>query len=204
MDSQNTIPTVVGFGDDLLDRIVQAHQRVQEREDRAVAALVQAAVPFALGGSNATAVWIATVDEGAVRGVRNVELVISRSDLNIASESLQTVGFVSSKKADQLRFLDGADGKWRSALEITFAGESVQGKSPGYKAPGVDDSLSIRGHRVLSLKSLVAFQLARYRLDDVVDLRDMIGVGLIDDSWPKKFIPELAARLQELLDDPDG
>jgi hypothetical protein len=32
----------------------------------------------------------------------------------------------------------------------------------------------------------------------------MIGVGLIDGSWVKRFPPELAARLQVLLDDPKG
>jgi hypothetical protein len=35
-------------------------------------------------------------------------------------------------------------------------------------------------------------------------LLDMIGVGLIDDTWPARFPAELAERLQQLLDDPDG
>jgi hypothetical protein len=35
-------------------------------------------------------------------------------------------------------------------------------------------------------------------------LRDLIGVGLIDTSWPAKLPPELAARLQQILDTPDG
>jgi hypothetical protein len=32
----------------------------------------------------------------------------------------------------------------------------------------------------------------------------MIGVGLIDASWPAKFPADLGARLQQLLDDPNG
>jgi hypothetical protein len=32
----------------------------------------------------------------------------------------------------------------------------------------------------------------------------MIGVGLIDSSWLARFQPELAGRLQELIDDPEG
>jgi hypothetical protein len=36
------------------------------------------------------------------------------------------------------------------------------------------------------------------------DIRDMIDVGIIDQSWTTQFHPELAARLQELQDDPDG
>jgi hypothetical protein len=35
-------------------------------------------------------------------------------------------------------------------------------------------------------------------------LRDMIDVELIDQSWCQRLPPELAARLQELLDNPEG
>jgi hypothetical protein len=38
----------------------------------------------------------------------------------------------------------------------------------------------------------------------VVHLLDMIGVGLVDITWPARFPPALAQRLQELLDDPNG
>jgi hypothetical protein len=37
-----------------------------------------------------------------------------------------------------------------------------------------------------------------------VHLRDLIGVGLIDATWPQRFLSELAARLQQLLDNPEG
>jgi len=32
----------------------------------------------------------------------------------------------------------------------------------------------------------------------------MIDVGLIDGTWPAKYLGELGQRLQQLLDDPDG
>ena len=47
-------------------------------------------------------------------------------------------------------------------------------------------------------------KLTSYRRKDQVHLLDMIDVELIDDTWPSRFIPDLADRLQELLDDPDG
>ena len=47
-------------------------------------------------------------------------------------------------------------------------------------------------------------KLASFRLIDRVHLRDLIGVGLIDQTWPARLTPELAARLQQLLDNPDG
>ena len=39
---------------------------------------------------------------------------------------------------------------------------------------------------------------------DCTHLRDMIGVGLIDRSWLTKLSPELAERLQHILDTPDA
>jgi hypothetical protein len=32
----------------------------------------------------------------------------------------------------------------------------------------------------------------------------MILIGLLDASWPSRFPPSLAQRLQALLDDPEG
>jgi len=46
--------------------------------------------------------------------------------------------------------------------------------------------------------------VSRYSLNDRVDLRDMLDVGLIDASWKSRFSPELAARLQQLIDTPEG
>jgi hypothetical protein len=47
-------------------------------------------------------------------------------------------------------------------------------------------------------------KLNSYRRKDQTHLQDMIGVGLIDASWPARFEPSLGERLQTLLDDPDG
>ena len=45
---------------------------------------------------------------------------------------------------------------------------------------------------------------ASFRVKDRVHIQDMIGVGLIDETWPDRFIPELAAGLRSILDDPEG
>jgi hypothetical protein len=37
-----------------------------------------------------------------------------------------------------------------------------------------------------------------------VHLQDLIALGLIDGAWLPRCVPEHAARLQQLLDDPDG
>jgi hypothetical protein len=70
--------------------------------------------------------------------------------------------------------------------------------------PDVDEAVSFRAFRVLGLEALVRMKLTSYRLKDRVHLLDMIGIGLVDASWPARFPQELAGRLQQLLDTPDG
>jgi hypothetical protein len=44
-------------------------------------------------------------------------------------------------------------------------------------------------------------ELVRHRQ---LHLLDMLDVGLIAATWPARYPPELAARLQHLIDTPDG
>lgn len=54
----------------ILERMVRAVEKVRERLARATSALEKAKVPYAVVGGNAIAVWVATVDEAAVRNTR--------------------------------------------------------------------------------------------------------------------------------------
>ncbi len=47
-------------------------------------------------------------------------------------------------------------------------------------------------------------KLTSFRDKDRVHLRDLIDVGLVDQSWCERLPPHLAARLKELLNHPDG
>lgn len=58
--------------------------------------------------------------------------------------------------------------------------------------------------RVLELDALVRVKLTAFRDEDKTHLRDLIDVGLIDDTWPRKYPPELGGRLQHLIDTPGG
>ena len=97
----------------------------------------------------------------------------------------------------------GPGAKARDAVHVLFAGEKVRSE---YVLPAADVSEVVRskGFCVISLEALVRMKLTSYRLKDRVHLLDMIGVGLIDNSWPKRFPAELASRLQSLLDNPDS
>jgi hypothetical protein len=100
-------------------------------------------------------------------------------------------------------FLDGPGAKARDAVHVIFSGEKVR---PEYVAavPDVAESVSFKSYRVLALEAVVRMKLTSYRDKDKMHVRDMIGVGLVDATWPARYPPELAARLQHLLDTPDG
>jgi hypothetical protein len=54
------------------------------------------------------------------------------------------------------------------------------------------------------LEQLVVMKLMSNGRKDLTHLDDLVKVGLIDASWPAKFPPELGARLQHILDTPEG
>src|SRR5271165_4561931 len=97
----------VGMDGTILDRMEQAAAKVRERLLRAVAALNEAGIPYAVAGGNAIASWVATVDEGAVRTTRDIDLLIRRDDLPAVTFALEQHGFVRDELFDIVMFRDG-------------------------------------------------------------------------------------------------
>jgi hypothetical protein len=194
---------VVGMSLDILDRMERAVANVRERLLRATAALNQAGVPYAVVGGNAVASWVASIDAGAMRTTRDVDLLVRRSDLPTVTTALEGVGFVHDELLDVVMFRDGAEGKPSEAIHLLFAGEKTR---PDHllPAPAIQTVNDPANFPVLVLESLVAMKLMSNRLKDRVHILDMIGVRLIDSSWLAKFPPELAERLKQLLDNPDA
>jgi len=100
-------------------------------------------------------------------------------------------------------FLDGPDAKARDAVHVIFAGERVSPSDP-VPAPDITEAEDLQSHRTLTLEALVRMKLTAFRDKDRMHVRDMIDVELIDASWCARLPPELAARLQLLLDTPNG
>jgi hypothetical protein len=194
---------VESFGEDVLERMVLAVEKVRERLLRSTAALESASIPYAVIGGNAVAAWVSKVDPGAARNTVGVDLMVNRSDFAIVKSTLESAGFVHYDLMDVNMFLDGPQGRPRDAVHLLFAGEKVR---PGYIEPAPDLKATEQHEtfRVLDFESLVRMKLTSYRRKDQVHLLDMIEVGLLDATWLKRFQPELASRLQELLDNPDG
>jgi len=183
--------------------MVRAVERVKERLLRATAALEAAGVDYAVAGGNAVAAWVATLDAAAVRNTQDVDILLRRRDLDAAARSLQHVGFVRRHAAGIDLFLDGANASARDAVHVVVAGEKVREEYPS-PAPDVGESQKFDQFRVLSLEALVRMKLTSFRRKDQVHLQDMLDIGLIDAAWIAHLPTELAARLQHLIDTPEG
>jgi hypothetical protein len=186
-----------------LERLERAVEKVRQRLLRAAAALETAGVPYAVIGGNAVMAWVEQVDEAAVRFTQDVDIVLRRADIDRAEQALAAAGFVRRRAAGIEMFLDGPGAKARDAVHVIFAGERVRPDDLA-AAPDVTASESFQAYRVLTLEALVQMKLTSFRRKDQVHLLDMLGVGLIDATWPARYPPALAARLQHLIDTPDG
>jgi hypothetical protein len=186
-----------------LERMVTAPKKVRERLLRSTRALEQSKIPYAIAGANAVAAWVASVDESAVRNTPDVHLLVRELDFEHAKETLTQVGFVHHRKAVANLFLDGAEGSERQAVRVWFAGMKLRDDSI-WQTPDVNDALPLDTLRVLNLEPLVRWELAVFRTVNMVHVRDLIDVGLIDKSWLPRLPDELAIRLKELLLDAEG
>ncbi len=193
----------IRYGDVSWERMIRAVEKVRQRVLRAASALEKAGIPYAVAGGNAVAAWVSRVDESAVRNTQDVDIVLRRSDLEAAKVALAEAGFVYHYSFGIDMFLDGPDARPRDAVHIVFAGEKVR---PDYPAPvpDVSESEATESFRIVALESLVRMKLTSFRDKDRMHLRDFLEVGLIDANWIQRFPPELAARLQHLVDTPDG
>lgn len=187
----------------LLDRMVTAVERVRERLRRAVKALEAGGVPYAVVGGNAVAAWVATIDPAAVRNTQDVDILLRRGDLDAAERALAAVGFVRVELLGIEMFLDGAGGGPRDAVHVIIAGEKIR---PQYAlaAPDVSEAAMPDDFRVVALESLLRMKLTSYRDKDRTHVRDFLEVGLIDASWVARLPADLGARLQALIDTPEG
>ncbi|MBY0513059.1 MAG: nucleotidyltransferase family protein [Gemmataceae bacterium] len=185
------------------ERMIRAVETVRERCHRAAKALEAAGVPYAVVGGHAVANWIASIDEGSVRNTRDVDVLIRRADFAAAKAAMEAAGFVFGSAYGVDFFLDGPDAKPSEGVHLLYAGEKVKDADP-VPAPEITEAEQGAAFRVLSLEPLVRMKLVAFRRKDQVHLQDMVRLGLIDATWPDRFPQELAARLREIIADPDG
>jgi hypothetical protein len=185
------------------ERALMAAEKVKERLRRATRALETAGIRYAVAGGNAVAEWVGRIDDDAVRNTRDVDILIRRPDFPAARACLEAVGFIYHKILDIDTFIDGPQGKPSGGIHLLFAGEKVR-PDDDYDLPNIEASERAIEFQVVNLEALLIMKLTSYRLKDKVHILDMIGVGLVDASWPARLPSQLGVRLQQLLDDPNG
>jgi hypothetical protein len=116
---------------------------------------------------------------------------------------MDAAGFDFAEVAGVSLFVERPDGKPSGGVHLLFAGEKVKESDP-VPAPDIAEAERVSAFRVLSLEALVRMKLVANRDKDRTHIRDLIGVGLIDATWPDRFVPVLAERLRQILANPDG
>jgi len=186
-----------------IDRMMEAVEAVRQRLLRACRSLEAAAVPYAVTGGNAVAAWVGRVDRAAVRNTQDVNIILRRSDFEAATAALESAGFIFRHVSGIDMFLDGEGAKARDAVHILYANEKVRAGDL-HPIADVNEANTEGDFSTVELEALVRMKLTSFRLKDQVHLQDMISVGLIDDAWCARYPDDLAVRLRQILDTPDG
>ena len=190
-------------GEELWTRMERAVERVNERLRKTVRILEEAEVPYAVVGGHAVRVWVAQVDEAAVRTTRDVDILIRPDDFPLLQAAMTKAGFHHRQTAGLDMFVEQPDASARDAVHVVLAGQRV--RNDDYEPnPDIVPNTRANDFCTITLETLVRMKLNSFRDKDRVHLRDMISVGLVSDSWLERFPKELRVRLQELLADPDG
>lgn len=203
MDPSRMVANTHELSSPAWQRMVTAVDKVHERLRRTAAALENAGIPYAVVDGNAVAAWVSEVDEAAVRNTQDVDILLRRQDLDRAKEALASVGFLYRHSSGIDMFLDGPAAKARDAVHVVFAGEKVRPEYP-FAVPDIEESRKTSTFKVLQLDALVRMKLTSFRDKDRTHIRDLIGVGLVDASWPSRLPDELGSRLRQILESPEG
>jgi hypothetical protein len=191
-------------------RMSEGIEKVKARLHRATGLLDAAGLPYAVIGGNAVAAWVSRVDDSVVRNTRDVDLLVRRDDMDSIITAMAAGGFIHRSasilggKGRIEMFLDGPEAKARDGVHLIFSGEKVNSDSPEPSPDVADIDRSHSGFRLIELEALVTMKLTSYRDKDRVHLRDMMEIGMLDETWLTRVPISLRDRLQALLDDPEG
>jgi len=189
-------------GDELWRKIERSMEKVEERLLRTVSVLEAAKIPYAIVGGNAVRVWVAQVDEAAVRATQDVDVLVRPDDLGPMKSAMEQAGFQHRETAGLEMFVEHENDSARNAVHVVACGEMVYDSD--YEAnPDVEPHIQGERFRTLPLEGLVRMKLNSFRLKDKIHLLDMLEVGLVDASWLARFPDVLRDRLQGLIDDPN-
>lgn len=188
-------------GEELWARMERAVEKVNARLRKTVAILEAAGVPYAVIGGHAVRAWVAQVDEAALRTTQDVDILVRPADLPALVAAMTAAGFHHRTTAGLDMFVEHPDASARDAVHVRLVGAVERGGEPN---PDIEPAVRTDDLQTVALETLVRMKLNAFRDKDRVHVRDMLSLGLIDASWLDRYPEPLRARLQQLLDDPDG
>jgi hypothetical protein len=189
-------------GEELWDRMERAVEKVNERLRKTVKILEAAQVPYAVVGGHAVRAWVAQVDEAALRTTQDVDILVRPADLPAMISAMTAAGFHHRQTTGLDMFVEQPNASARDAVHVLLVGNVEKpGSEPN---PDIEPWVQTNDLRAIALETLVRMKLNAYRDKDRVHLRDMISLGLIDQSWLERYPEHLRSRLEQLLNDPDG
>lgn len=188
-------------GKELWNRMEQAVEKVNERLRKTVGILESAKVPYAVIGGHAVRAWVAQVDEAALRTTQDVDILVRPSDLPAMISAMTAAGYHHRITTGLNMFVEHPDASARDAVHVFLVGNVERSGEPN---PDIEPAARANDFQTVELETLVRMKLNAFRRKDQVHLLDMISLGMIDTSWLSKFPEPLRARLEELLNDPDG
>ncbi|MFH0981939.1 MAG: hypothetical protein V2A79_10400 [Planctomycetota bacterium] len=182
---------------------VMAVNRVEQLLRKVTKALEAARVPYAVVGGNAVAAWVASVDEGAVRATRDVDILLRRENLAAASAALRPLGLMPVEVLGVSMFVNRRRPNPKTGVHVVFAQERIRAHY-AHPAPDLTDSVRAEtGFLVIDLPALVMMKLQSFRDIDRAHLRDLLSVGLIDSAVLRKLPPDLRSRLKQIQETPE-
>lgn len=177
---------------------VMAVSRVDSLLRSVSQSLDSAKVAYAVIGGNAVAAWVRTVDEGAVRATKDVDVLLRRDDIDAAASALRSAHLVPYEVHGLTMFLDPRHPNPKTGVRVVFAKEKVL-TSSRYPAPDVTPAVRTKtGFMVIDLPSLLFMKLDAFRRIDQVHVEDLIATGLINEDIIAGLPDDLRERLQQI------
>lgn len=178
-----------------------AVDRVEKLLRKVSKALGKAGILYAVVGGNAVAAWVATVDEGAVRATKNVDLLVRRGDLYAIAEAVHDVGLMPAEVLGVHMLVDRRRPNPKTAVHLILAGELIRPYDE-HPAPDLKNIVQARGgFKLLGLPELLRMKLSAFRRVDKVHIVDILSTGMITAAIERKLPPDLRERLNELKEE---
>ena len=92
-------------GDELWRRMERAAEKVKVRLNKVVGLLESVGIPYAVVGDDAVRVWVAQVDEAAVRNTKDVDILVRRADFRQIRSVIEAAGLFYRETLDVPMFL---------------------------------------------------------------------------------------------------